>query len=49
MIAISLAYPSGEVGPGVFTRSNDFYMPSLRLKGGGGGKKPGDVDIRFLI
>ncbi len=38
-LAISLAYPSGKEG-GHFTRSNDFYLPSLRLMGGGGGLAP---------
>jgi hypothetical protein len=32
--AISLAHPSEE-GREYFTRSNDFYLSSLRLEGGG--------------
>ncbi len=33
------AYPSADEG-GYFTRSNDFYLPSLRLQEGGGGQHP---------
>jgi hypothetical protein len=32
--------PSQWGGGGRFTRSNDFYLPSLRLEDGGGGSAP---------
>ncbi len=34
---ISLAYPSGEKEGTSFFRSNDFYLPFLRVKEGGAG------------
>ncbi len=34
-MATSLAYPSGEEGDN-FSRSNDFYLPSLYVEEGGG-------------
>jgi hypothetical protein len=36
-LAISLAFPSVEEGESGFTRSYDFYLPSLRLEAGGVG------------
>ncbi len=45
-LAISLVYPSGSIE---FPRSNDFYLPSLRLELGEGGHIPVRYPATVLV